>query len=470
MNVQNDNAKSEETHCLSSPVCPPREEVKIYTILTEEVPLPDEINFILKQICNISTTEYYKVSPLFEDNIFKGEWTIDVLESMNIRIIIKLFKSETSCVDYLVFNGEINETTSAGDALCALESTKTNDNSSRNTAVNQRITKFMVFNKMFPSNNTKLIMFYNKKWQKKMPSKTAILGLRLMKSLQIESYHGENNVFENLYDFFSIHEFLSINELITEKNQINEKKGNVSVKIDVRENEHYISCKLDKGNSINSGKISHDPNVGLLTGLINFIYNKNNDATVVIQKHNISQTYFDKSLNNKFWYAVNDINISFENINNITRPAIPTKYFTLERNCTEKQSTILFSQIINKNYQCIFSNHSGCALTNVKTKNEDKFIERTMPRPDILFYNKNENELIIVEGKIEKNIKDGIMQLTDLHLERFIKLIRNEYPECVIKKGLCITIDSIENLPKYESLQFPVLFALDAKGAYWCNL
>jgi hypothetical protein len=89
-----------------------------------------------------------------------------------------------------------------------------------------------------------------------------------------------------------------------------------------------------------------------------------------------------------------------------------------------------------------------------------------MPRPDLLFYNCIEQELVLVEGKIEKCISAGLSQLSDVHLASFIDLIKNAYPECTIRKALCITIDAIENLSRYDGLDLPVVFAIDNKGKF----
>ena len=437
------------------------------TILTEEAPTIEEINFIITDILSIDTPQI-NISPTLNNKSFNGEWEIKI--NAHTTIIIKLFKGESSCVDYLVYDGYVDDNTNAGNALCIIESTKTTDKSSRNTAVNQRITKFMVFDRLYPTSQARKIMFYNEEWNGKKLTDTGAFGLTLMKSLNIEAYHVKNNKAENLYDKYAVNVFQTIPELITAKNKIKEKLGNVSIKINNIDDDYYISCKLDKGTSTNSGRISHDPNVGLLCGLINFIHSKNKQAKITIQHHNISQEYFDKSPKSKFWYAINNIPINFENIQNITFPALPTKYFTLEKRCTEKLATILCSQVISKDYTCIFSNHSGCALSNIKTHDKDITVERTMPRPDILFHNNEKKELFIIEGKIEKDINLGIIQLKDEHLERFIVLIKTAYPECVIKKGLCVTIGSIENIQKYQSLEYPVVFALDSNGIYYSML
>jgi hypothetical protein len=440
---------------------------KLYTILTEEAPTIEEINFIIKHILHIEPPEN-TISPILNHTSFNGEWEMKI--NACVTIIIKLFKGESSCVDYLVYEGYVDDNTNAGTAICILESTKTTDKSSRNTSVNQRITKFMVFDKLYPTSKAIKVMFYNEEWIGQKLTDTGVFGLALMKSLNINAYHVTNNMYENLYDKYKVDVFQTITELINAKNKINEKLGNVSIKINNHVDNYYISCKLDKGVSANSGKISHDPNVGLLCGLINFIHSKNKQAKITIQNHNISQEYFDKSPKSKFWYAIHGIPINFEHIQNIRFPSLPTKYFTLEKRCTEKLATILFSQVISKNYKCVFSNHSGCALSNIKTYDKDITVERTMPRPDILFHNNEKKELFIIEGKIEKDIKLGITQLNDAHLERFIVLIKTAYPECIIKKGLCVTIDSIENIQKYQSLEYPVVFALDSNGIYYSML
>lgn len=432
----------------------------IYTILTEEPPCINEIGFILSKVIYIEPTllKNMDIIPQNDNNKFEGEWQIKFDKYL---IYIKLFKGNTSCVDYLLFEGIVNvKTTDASNAICVLESTKTSDTDSRNTSVNQRITKFMVYKKMYPNSKARMIMYYNRKWTNRLTN-TAIFGLKLMKSLKIEAFHDD----ENLHDAYHITPFESLEELIHEKNSIKEKKGNISVKIRCENDIYYISCKLDKGKTTNSGKISHDPNVGLLSGIINYIYNNNILCEIIIENHNIRQDYFDKKPESKFWYATHEINVKFVGVNIIKIPCLPNKYFTIENEVTEKMATILYAQLINKEYSCIFSNHSGCALTNIITSSNDVTVERSMQRPDIVFYHKINDEILIIEGKIEKDIYRGIAQLNDKHLDKFIKLIKTHYPTAIIKKGLCITIDSIKNLKKYN-LDFPILFAIDNSGCY----
>ena len=446
---------------------------KTFTILTEEVPGKQEIDFILWNVLQIEPSEY-EILPVYlgevetsEENFkkFTNEWIVSLPD---IIVIVKLFKGKTSCVDYLLFDGVVDNDTCAGNAIAILESTKTTDTSSRNTAVFQRITKFMVYKKMFPDSLARCIMFYTDEWKNKSLTKTALFGLRLMMSLGIELFHGTTI---NLSNTYSITPFIDIAEMIETKNSIMEKRGNVSVRITSFDGIYTINCKLDKGTTSCVGKISHDPNVGLLSGIVNFIYNMDNVSIIKVTNHNLSQRYFDKMPESKFWYAIDNIPVLFDEVNIIERPILPSLYFVLETMITEKVSTILFSQVINKSYNCIFSNHSGCALTNVKTKDgRYEHIERTMKRPDILFYNETDNELIIVEGKLEKELKNGLKQLQDIHLERFTTMIQSLYPGATIKKGLCITINSIHELGKYADLEYPILFAIDNDGKFMVNI
>ncbi len=439
--------------------------MKYYTILTEEVPSKNEISFLAREVLMISQNFDYLIEPVIEVASFTGEWLITV--NSHINIIVKLFKGESSCVDYILFDGLVDDNTNAGNALCILESTKTSDKSSRNTSVYQRITKFLVFKKMHPESQAKMVMFYNAKWSNIIPSKTAIFGLRMMKTLGIDAYHSDDVDYENLLTKFSIIEFLTIEDMIDSKKCITSKKGNVPVEIiNNGDSKYVISCKLDKGVSSNSGKISHDPNVGLLSGLVNIIHNFDRLSEIKIVNHNINQLYFDKLPTSKFWYAIDGTNVNFENVMIIKQPMLPSKYFALEKRSTEKLSTILYSQLISKDYKCIFSNHSGCALTNIITKGDDIIVERTMTRPDILFYNEVKNELLLIEGKVEKDIILGVKQLGENHLERFAKLVKDAYPNSNLRKGLCITIDSVDNMHKYTNLDYPVLFALDTNGTH----
>ena len=132
---------------------------------------------------------------------------------------------------------------------------------------------------------------------------------------------------------------------------------------------------------------------------------------------------------------------------------------------TEKLATILYDYVSPN--KTIFSNHGGCALTCIKGDDGSTIsVGQKMPRPDIVFRNDEHKEIMIIEGKQEKELRKGVKQLSDVHLEGFIGQLTKLYPNYTIKKGLCITISSIDCIDKYNNIEFPVKFALDNEGFF----
>ena len=453
-----------------------------FTILTEETPNIDEIKLMLSEVgVNLPiTTSNEDIVPNITYDIvksticgkkirkkFKGVWSLEVDD---LIITIMLFKGKTSCVDYMLFNGDDDLTGNAGEALVILESTKTSDNGdgSRNTAVYQRITKFTTFDTMYPKFKGKKIMFWcNSVWKDTL-TPTAMIGMRLMETLNVKLYASNKGTFINIKEKYSIKAYQSCDEIIKTKNDVKQKKGNTSIRLSREENVISIGLKLDKGNGTYAGKISHDPNVGYLSATINAfekVTKKPNQNKYIIKNHNIKQKYFDKCPKSKLWYSINDVNIEFEGCTIKKKPELPNKYFIIESEMTEKLATILYDYVSPN--KTIFSNHGGCALTCIKGLGDSMCpVGQKMPRPDIVFRNDSLKEIEIIEGKLEKELNKGINQLSDVHLKGFMGLLNKLYPKYTIKKGLCITISSIDCIDKYKDIEFPIKFALDNKGFF----
>ena len=454
-----------------------------FTILTEETPNIDEIKLMLSEVgVNLpTTTSNEDIVPNITDHIvksticgekirkkFKGVWSLEVDD---LILTIMLFKGKTSCVDYMLFNGDVDLTTgNAGEALVILESTKTSDNGdgSRNTAVYQRITKFTTFDTMYPNFKGKKIMFWcNSVWKDTL-TPTAMIGMRLMTTLNVELYASNEGKIVDIKKKYGVKKYQSCDEIIKTKNDVKQKKGNTSIRLFREDNVISIGLKLDKGNGKDAGKISHDPNVGYLSATINAFEKITKDPKknkYIIKNHNIKQKYFDKCPESKLWYSIGNIDIEFEGCIIKKRPTLPTKYFTIESEMTEKLATILYDQVSSN--ETIFSNHGGCALTCIKGLGDSMCsVGQKMPRPDIVFRNDSLKEIEIIEGKIEKEINKGINQLSDVHLKGFMGLLNKLYPDYTIKKGLCITISSIDCIDKHKDIEFPIKFALDNKGFF----
>jgi len=448
---------------------------KTFTVLTEENPNIDEIKLMLSMIDDViiphTISNDFIIPNITSDSEgkkkFKGVWTLEVDD---LIITIKLFKGKTSSVDYMLFKEDVDLTTgNAAEALVILESTKTSDNASRNTAVYQRITKFTTFDTMYPDFKGIKVMFWcNSIWKDKL-TQTAMVGMRLMETLNINMYSLNKGNLINIKEKYEITAYECCDDIIESKNAIPEKKGNCSIRLNRLDNDIYISLKLDKGNGKFSGVISHDPNVGFLAAIINAfekVTKKPNHNNYIIKNHNIKQKYFDKCPNSKLWYSLSDINIVFEECVIKKRPVLPSQYFTLESDMTEKLATILYAYVSPN--ETIFSNHGGCALTCIKGHDDTTILSvgQKMPRPDIVFRNDEHKEIEIIEGKLERELGKGIKQLSNTHLEKFVGQLNKLYPDYTIKKGLCITINSVDCIDKYKNLEFPVKFAIDNEGFF----
>ena len=453
-----------------------------FTVLTEEKPNIDEIKLMIKlTTChNIdSVTQADIVPDISHEGCFKGRWSIT---HSGLQIYILLFKGSTASVDYILFAGKPSGKPSsklllgnAEDALCILESNKTSDKESRNTAVYQRISKFTTFFNLYPKSKCIPVMFWlNSSWssERKLTA-TANFGFRIMITLGIRLFMNSDNKLIDLVDTTHLKPFQTSDELIAAKNLIKQKKGNSSVYIkkkclvrtpSLHTRRVYTLCgmKLDKGKGNNAGKVSHDPNVGFLCGVTHCIYKLDKKSTFIIKDHNIQQTYFNKKPKSKLWFSIGKFDVIFDGVKIQNLPPLPTRYFKLESKMTEKLATLLCD--LTSNHKTIFSNHGGCALTAITGPNGDKSIGRKMHRPDIMFLDDSKQEIIIIEGKVEKDLKKGLYQLSQEHLKEFVSLTKILYPNYKIKKGLCITIDDIKNISKYISLTYPVLFALDSQG------
>lgn len=453
----------------------------MFFVLTEEYPALEEIAAMLQQVGHTvpdSVTNNHIVPTIVQTekgSQFKGEWTLTVSPTLQVRI--KLYKGHTACVDYMLFDDDASFATGdASSARVILESTKTSDDGSRNTSVFQRITKFTTFRKMYPDANPIQVMYWGNANWKDAITPTAHMGLQLMATLGIElishahthihDIHHIHERFVNIKEKYNILPFASCDELIETKNNIKQKKGNESIRLRKEEQTIYLSLKLDKGSGAQKGIVSHDPNVGFLCATLHCLEKlAHAPQQYVIENHGIAQAYFDKGPKSKMWHSIGGFRVTFQDCTIKETPPLPPRYFTIESKMTEKLATILCD--ITSPHTTIFSNHGGCALTSIQGggQTEDS-VGRKMPRPDIVFQNKEKKEICIIEGKVEKDLSKGLQQLADAHLEGFMGKIRALYPDHTITKGLCITISDIAAVENYSRLEFPIMFALDEQGYF----
>ncbi len=422
----------------------------IITICTEENPQVNEIEFILNYL-----GEHCKVSELtssVKEDIWNGTFLAET-DKPSIHVVIILVKGSGSFVDYIVYDN-VNPDENTVPILL-MESTKTTDSESRNTAINQRFTKFAVAKQRFPS--TPLVLYYNTEQENN--TATSLFGRRLLTTFGVKAYDvkGKNLMADSP-------PFSSVEEIMKEKNAFKEKKGNVSVKITlIAPHTYTISAKLSKGKNTT---ICHDPNKGLITGIASAIYSLDKEAKFIITNHYVAVDQIKKT-NNKFWYANSAYDLKLEGCNASSKDTVcRTGYWTRDSK-SEKASTINYQKYMEKNgWTTVFHNHSSSARSYfVDLQGNEHQVPKNLTIPDVVMLNKNKRCIQVCEGKILKDWLLGVNQLNNL--TNFLEYIETHYKGYTVQRGLCLygnTSSNIESVKKDVKLSYPVFFAMDSTG------
>lgn len=412
-----------------------------YEILTEENPQVPEVTYILKEIGLPHDNVTMELCLDGNKWINNCAWVI-LNHGQALPVTLRLFRGTGSSVDYIVKK--------EGEIIIGLESTKTTDKDSRNTSVNQRFTKFVVFKQMYK--DAKMILYYNNK--QNHTTDTGKLGLRMFKT---QGVHVTDSTGRDLLS--DCPSFSTVDEILQAKNNIKEKKGNVSIKITKLADHTYgITARLSKGigTSINS-----DPNIGCIVGLCATIYSLDSSASFVIQNHRVKlEGLTNKS---KFWYANSSWPLKLEgsevNSKGCKSPENPYR----ENTMSESHSTILFEQLVKKknNFKVLFHQHACSAKSSfILADGSEACVPKEITIPDIVFLDSTNKTVFVVEGKIMKDIKKGDAQLDNL--KKFDEFVLSKYSGHTIKKGLCIYTEG-KTLP---ATKYPVWFSLDSEGKF----
>jgi len=391
------------------------QKMKIH-ILTEECPQLCVIKYILTHIIGKNVGD---VNVTYSRGIF-GIYT-----ETEHEIKLSLFKGTTSSVDYIVYVDD------ADVPVLLIESTKTTDRESRNTSAYQRLIKFIIAKQYYP--NSKYVMFYEKPFTKKI-TKTMNFGMRLLKTMNVEIIGAEGQIL-----FESVSRYENVDELILDKNGMSKKQNNVSVTISKNENDYIISAKLEK-----SGTFGHDPNKGLVSALCYCINKLHDSCNIVITKHGLKQSML--SSNNKFMYSIQNLQVSFQGLNNCVVSQKPPNYWKIQPIDSEKIASIsCHYAFVEDGWKCVFHNHVGSARSYLETHSGDFIsVPKLYKIPDIVFI--KDNEVLLVEAKNSKTLQKGDEQL--FNIELFENLIRKTYKTCsVIKKGLTVALSVDAKVP-----------------------
>ena len=440
-----------EADTIVKATAPIKVEMSTITICTEENPQLNEVEFILKFLklsCKVNN-----ITSSVKENKWDGTFIVET-DNPSINVVIILVKGSGSFVDYIVYDKENPDETTV--PLLLMESTKTTDSESRNTAINQRFTKFAVAKQRYPT--TPLILYYNT--EQVNNTATSLFGRRLLTTFGVNAYDvkGKNLLGDSP-------PFTSVDEIMKEKNAFKEKKGNVSVKITLTAPHTYtISAKLSKGKNT---AICHDPNKGLITGIASAIYSLDKEAKFIVTNHCVAVDLIKKTTD-KFWYANSAYDLKLEGCDVSSKGIIcPTSYWTRDSK-SEKASTINYQNYMEKNgWTTIYHNHSSSARSYfTDSEGNEHQVPKNFTLPDVVMVNKETLCVQVCEGKILKDCFLGVKQLENL--TNFLTYLETHYLGYTIQCGLCLYGNSFREIESVKKqLSYPVFFAMDSTGTLY---
>lgn len=477
-------------------------------ILTEERPSNSTLKIILNDIIkkdgyDINVDEKnFNIIPIIKNNKFENEYLVSGIVSKHFKkCIIKIIEGESSFVDYLIFI-QNDEPDKNSKPYYAIEETKSNTQETRNLTL-QRISKFPSIKKHYPDINCYM---YWREIESILMSKetTSNLAIKLLRTIDVTilgcdytSLNDEYKPFKDLDDFIDYIKKRP-NPKSGDKYDLKKENGSLilSAKMDKSKfgiininkikyslyypkGEHYpkiqnVTGPTNKNNYV--GKITSDPSIGVMSGYIAAlraleIQNNLEAHKVVIRP---TRPIFVLGKKNKFIDIMQDFSISFEKseYDSQTRK-ISKKIIDFEKKENnknywkysngEKIVSIFLDIVIEKldNIKKIFANHAGTEkeflqIPPIKNANPRSIVDlkKSGGLPDIIFFDKLNNIVYMVEAEQSKNINDGIKQLGKWKKNE--KLIKKYYNGAIIKKFLIHK--------GYRLHNHLVLFGLDDEG------
>ncbi len=414
-------------------------------ILTEERPK----NHVVLKILELYASDFndsikkngdISIEPIIHNGVFTFAYEVkNVSVHSAEKIYLKTVSGSSSFFDFLLFKQPSEPIEGASDEspLMAIEETKTGDDESRNTGVSQRGSKFVFIDEFYP--NAKTYMLYNEEHARddnRKPSDTSVFGTNVLLTL------GATIVGKDTSKWFK--PFKSIDELIRYKSSMRKPPaGNVPIEITKYDDHIEISGRLSK--PADAGNIGHDPNIGGLSMISKCLRVLGWDKDIVITLHGVTQEYVNRTNGkNKFLYICNRLNMRLDGIEMPKNTTLPEQYWHYETS-SEKVASILLHMVCAKyGMSCVYENHAGCERGYFWTKDRK---EITLPKkdrhgenlllPDVVLYDKNTKQILLVEGKKLSTLQNGIDEIKgyDSIEEDYIN---KYYPGCNVLR--CVSI------------------------------
>lgn len=401
-------------------------------ILTEERPKHSVIQYIIEKFARDRKLKFCLdkqiiFKPIMKSDKFQFQYNVEGITIDTIKeFIIKIVSGNSSFVDFLIFF-QNDEPESKDIPIYAIEETKTSSKESRNTAINQRMTKFVFLNfysEIF--SDAHIMMLYNIRIPAKTIPGTFKLGMRMLNTANVD-------VKGIPYPMSQFPKFSTIEELIIAKNSIKHKPGNVFVKITKQPNVIEISGKLKKPGGWS------DPNIGYLS-MIAFLLRKLGwQKDIMIINHGLQQSNISR---NKFLLIANKLNIKLDGLS-IPKLSINPIYWYYDK--THEKIGTIFLHLAAEMSNCkgIYENHGGSEQGYFETPSGEYLsIGKKDGKADLVLLDEKCKKIMIIEGEQAKNAKDGIEQLkTFKKLEE--SFIKKYYPKYMVSSHVVLFGDEL---------------------------
>lgn len=400
-----------------------------------------------------------------KENVFQYLYEVEGLKVKKAnKLFIKTVSGRSSFLDFLLFkqkNAPI-EGDKNNNLIMAIEETKTTDDESRNTGVYQRGSKFVYIKYYHP--DVKLYMLYNVPKgidENKEPSDTSIFGTNILLTLNVKI------IGKDINKWFK--PFKTLDELIEFKSNMRKPPaGNVPIDITKYDSHIEVSGRLAKPKD--AGNIGHDPNIGALSMISNCIRVLGWEKDIIITKHGVSQDYVSRNINNKFIYICDMLNLKLDNIEMPKTVTTPKKYWYYEKSSEKIASILLHVASVYNGLYSVYENHAGCERGYFINKNSNLI---TLPKkdssgnnlflPDVILYDKNDNIILLVEGKKFSTLEDGLKEIESYDS------IENEFIKPNFKNASILRCLSIFGGTENHHLNDKVLLYVNHQGEIFLN-
>lgn len=410
-------------------------------IMTEEYPTPRVLKHLFTYLSNKfphinvqkSADATWRIIPQVSEGKFTFRYHIDGVSVGNQPVEIQIVSGTSSFVDYLFFWQELEPVPGASDPILLVEVTKTDDQESRNTGINQRGTKFVNARSVYPK--SKLLMHFDiSVLQKKKKTPTHVFGRKLFATLGVDvtGVEGDNYT-----------PFTSIDEIINAKNAIAVPRNGVPNTVSWQDEDKtgiVISSRL-----IKNGTLSHDPNIGFVSLLSGAIRALGFKGRITVENHGLPENYLIRH-NNKFNHmcVLNDVKVS--NVRNEDSPYAGLGVYWQTGSSQEKHASMLAHAIsMLAQHEVLYANHGGTERGYYIPVNDSVpvVIPKVLPGtaikiaiPDVVLLCHDTKTILVGEGKKYTTRKQGVVELDEF--DAFETYLQKDFPDHTLTR--CLTL------------------------------